>query len=92
MPVLPSKDTDTVVQFKASLRHRVAQISPKKAEAARHWGIDPKTLIALLKEDGAISIGMMEKTAKDIGTSLLDMLIEGQALLADQTTEDEKLN
>ncbi len=84
MAVKSNKDTMINKRFKAALNRQVAALGKTQLEAALKLQVAPGTLNNLLKK-GA-SAAMMESIADRLGLDLLDLLGEGRAILAGETS------
>lgn len=88
MVLVKGHGTDADNEFREALKKRLDEFPYPKYRAAMHLGISQGQLSGILTHTRSSSLGMMEKIAKSLGTSVADMLLEGKEILNQNNPQD----
>lgn len=91
MVLVKGHGTDADKEFREALQKRLDNLPFPKYRIAMDLGISQGQLSGILNNTRAASLGLMEKIAKSLGTSVADMLLEGRVLLNKGITGDGQL-
>ncbi len=92
MVLVKGHGTDADNEFREALQKRLDNLPLPKYRIAMDLGISQGQLSGILNNTRAASLGLMEKIAKSLGSSVADMLLEGRALMNKTSTDDSQLS
>ena len=84
MTLLKGHGTDADKEFRAALKARIEEIPYPKYRIAMEIGISQGQLSGILTNARAASLGLMEKIAKGLKTTVATMLLEGQEITGEK--------
>lgn len=89
MVLVKGHGTDADKEFREALSNRLNKFPLPKYRIAMELGISQGQLSGILNNTRSASLGLMEKIAKNLGTTVADMLMEGRRLCGKETVQEK---